>query len=473
MLGQRAVDLELLIVDDASDRSRRPTSSAASPTTGGSAWSAPNEPRSGPAGHATAASTRPEATSSGSATTTTPGSPVRPGMLVDRLDGRTAASAWSPRGTRSSTSATGRTVPTTGARSSSAAAELLLVQLRRPALRRGPPGLSSPTTAGRRGLPTCEDWDLWLRCAAAAPHRSRSPGSLRLPPARRPPGHRGTGADHRVGQAAVPREARGRPCPRRAASTIGRRGPRVRGGRDGHGAGGRSRARGRPFRRPPPGPSLALGHRRRRAVGRRRRDPGLPPAPLPPLTAPEPPPQAPGTGRDDRPGPCSWSASRARGRPGPMRVLSKSPGAERILEPDNEDNLPAAIHAKHRLGRYPVLVPGDDAPAYQRLWEWALDGGVPRADAARGGPAVCSAPDGRRAHLRREDGPGHLAGRPAGPGRRARDRTPAAGVAAPSPGRRKIHPCPAGRRVAQLGVRRRRRWSCSGTPPACWPAGWR
>lgn len=48
---------------------------------------------------------------------------------------------------------------------------------------------------------------------------------------------------------------------------------------------------------------------------------------------------------------------------------------KRLNEPDNEDKFPAAIHAKHRLGRYPVLAPGDVAPEYRRLWEWILTGG--------------------------------------------------------------------------------------------------
>ncbi len=57
-----------------------------------------------------------------------------------------------------------------------------------------------------------------------------------------------------------------------------------------------------------------------------------------------------------------------------MRALASSPGARRVLEPDNEDKMPAAIGAKRGLGRYPVLAPGDRAPAYHRLWAWVLDG---------------------------------------------------------------------------------------------------
>jgi hypothetical protein len=57
-----------------------------------------------------------------------------------------------------------------------------------------------------------------------------------------------------------------------------------------------------------------------------------------------------------------------------MQVLGKSPGGRVVSEGDNEDKYPAAIHAKHRLGRYPLLSPGDEAPAYHRLWAWILNG---------------------------------------------------------------------------------------------------
>jgi hypothetical protein len=58
-----------------------------------------------------------------------------------------------------------------------------------------------------------------------------------------------------------------------------------------------------------------------------------------------------------------------------LRALGSAMGTGKLLEPDNEDKSPAAIHAKLKVGRYPVLEPGDQAPAYQRLWEWILDGG--------------------------------------------------------------------------------------------------
>src|ERR1035441_660413 len=57
-----------------------------------------------------------------------------------------------------------------------------------------------------------------------------------------------------------------------------------------------------------------------------------------------------------------------------MRALGTSPGALRVGEADNEDKYPAAIHAKRRLGRYPVLGPGEKNRAYHRLWDWILHG---------------------------------------------------------------------------------------------------
>ena len=65
-----------------------------------------------------------------------------------------------------------------------------------------------------------------------------------------------------------------------------------------------------------------------------------------------------------------------------MRVLRTSPGAMQVPEADNEDTRPAAIHAKAKLGRYPLLRPGESAPAYHRLWEWILSG-APRDWRAR------------------------------------------------------------------------------------------
>jgi hypothetical protein len=58
-----------------------------------------------------------------------------------------------------------------------------------------------------------------------------------------------------------------------------------------------------------------------------------------------------------------------------MRVLGTSPGTVKVLEADNEDKFPAAIHAKHRLGRYPSLAAGQSAGPYRGLWAWILAGG--------------------------------------------------------------------------------------------------
>ena len=58
-----------------------------------------------------------------------------------------------------------------------------------------------------------------------------------------------------------------------------------------------------------------------------------------------------------------------------LRVLGTSPGTAKVLEADNEDKFPAAIHAKHRLGRYPSLVADQGAGPYRGLWAWILSGG--------------------------------------------------------------------------------------------------
>lgn len=57
-----------------------------------------------------------------------------------------------------------------------------------------------------------------------------------------------------------------------------------------------------------------------------------------------------------------------------LRALGTSPGVRKAFEPDNEEQHPAAIHAKLRLGRYPALGPGDTNGPYRRLWEWSLAG---------------------------------------------------------------------------------------------------
>ena len=78
-----------------------------------------------------------------------------------------------------------------------------------------------------------------------------------------------------------------------------------------------------------------------------------------------------------------------------LRALTSGAGTTALLEPDNEDKYPASIHAKHRVGRYPVLRPGDRAGPYRNLWAWIISG----------------APEGRRSWLARHLlGPG-IAGR--------------------------------------------------------------
>ncbi len=57
-----------------------------------------------------------------------------------------------------------------------------------------------------------------------------------------------------------------------------------------------------------------------------------------------------------------------------MYALGSSPGTRATFEPDNEEQHPAAIHAKRHLGRYPVLQPGDVNRSFHRLWTWILDG---------------------------------------------------------------------------------------------------
>jgi len=65
------------------------------------------------------------------------------------------------------------------------------------------------------------------------------------------------------------------------------------------------------------------------------------------------------------------------------RVLGAGPDFHNLGEPDNEDFYPSAIHAKRRLGRYPVLDPGDSAPPYRALWDWILHGAPESARTTR------------------------------------------------------------------------------------------
>jgi hypothetical protein len=49
-----------------------------------------------------------------------------------------------------------------------------------------------------------------------------------------------------------------------------------------------------------------------------------------------------------------------------------------VFEPDNEKLSAPGIVAKRRLGRFPVLEPGESAAGYRRMWSWALSG-APRS----------------------------------------------------------------------------------------------
>jgi hypothetical protein len=60
------------------------------------------------------------------------------------------------------------------------------------------------------------------------------------------------------------------------------------------------------------------------------------------------------------------------------KVLGLTSGAYWLKEPDNEVNDPFAARAKRSLGRYPVLAPGDPAPAdFERLWAGAFEDRYP------------------------------------------------------------------------------------------------
>ncbi len=54
------------------------------------------------------------------------------------------------------------------------------------------------------------------------------------------------------------------------------------------------------------------------------------------------------------------------------QVLESAPGTQLLIEPDNEDKYPAAIRGKSRLGRYPVLEPGEQGGPYWDMWDWIL-----------------------------------------------------------------------------------------------------
>lgn len=58
-------------------------------------------------------------------------------------------------------------------------------------------------------------------------------------------------------------------------------------------------------------------------------------------------------------------------------VLACGAGVASISEPDNENWHSAARHAKNRLGRFPVLSPGENDERYRRFWDWVLSGARP------------------------------------------------------------------------------------------------
>ena len=60
------------------------------------------------------------------------------------------------------------------------------------------------------------------------------------------------------------------------------------------------------------------------------------------------------------------------------RLVASAEGCRPVMEPDNEKTSAPAIGAKRAVGRFPVLAPGEDQPAYRRLWAWAL-AGAPRS----------------------------------------------------------------------------------------------
>lgn len=55
-------------------------------------------------------------------------------------------------------------------------------------------------------------------------------------------------------------------------------------------------------------------------------------------------------------------------------VLARGAGVVSVPEPDNENWRSVARHAKSRVGRFPLLVPGEDDGRYRDLWEWAISG---------------------------------------------------------------------------------------------------
>lgn len=67
------------------------------------------------------------------------------------------------------------------------------------------------------------------------------------------------------------------------------------------------------------------------------------------------------------------------------RVLASAADVSLVYEPDNVVHTPYAFRATGHLGHMPQLRPGDEAPAYARLWAAVFDGGERRR--RRGGVA--------------------------------------------------------------------------------------
>lgn len=57
-----------------------------------------------------------------------------------------------------------------------------------------------------------------------------------------------------------------------------------------------------------------------------------------------------------------------------LKVLGRTRDAVRFNEPDNEHRHVEAVRAKEGLDRFPVLAPGDEAPAWDALWEGVFTG---------------------------------------------------------------------------------------------------
>ncbi|MGH2820032.1 MAG: hypothetical protein ACRDJ5_05195, partial [Actinomycetota bacterium] len=67
--------------------------------------------------------------------------------------------------------------------------------------------------------------------------------------------------------------------------------------------------------------------------------------------------------------------------------MKRTEDASYIGEPDTEGKEPFALRAKHGLGRFPILEPGEEAHEYETLWRRAFEGRArdkaPRAGLAK------------------------------------------------------------------------------------------